>query len=133
MSRLLLAVSTLTALSSLGCAARSPAPAIAHPTAGPEAAPGDARLDAAAKAAVEKSPFLGLSVLVLDHGKVVFEGTYGFTTLDHATHVDTHTRFAIGSITKQITAAAVLSLVDAHRVALTDPVSKYVPAVDARI
>jgi CubicO group peptidase (beta-lactamase class C family) len=63
-------------------------------------------------------------VAVARDGGVVFVHAYGmFADLD--------TRFAIGSITKTITAAAVLRLVDAKKIALADPLAKLVPDLGA--
>ena len=40
-------------------------------------------------------------------------------------------RYSIGSISKQFTAAAVLMLAEEGKLSLDDPVSKYVPGLDA--
>ncbi|WP_419804690.1 serine hydrolase [Terriglobus sp.] len=42
--------------------------------------------------------------------KVVFQHGYGFADHEHKTPFDVHTRFNIGSISKQFTAAAILLL-----------------------
>src|SRR5688572_28086507 len=50
---------------------------------------------------------------------IVWHQTFGNAT--------THTRFRVGSLTKLLTAAALMRLADQGRVAADDPVSKYLP------
>src|SRR5579872_5740163 len=52
---------------------------------------------------------------------------YGVTDLETRTPVTERTQFEIGSMTKTLTAAAVLQLVDRKKLALDDPVSTYLP------
>ncbi len=87
------------------------------------------KLDAIATETLTKAPMLGMQVLVLQHGQVVLEGAYGHRRIDKKAKVDQDTRFAIGSITKQLTAVAVLALVDQGKVRLDDPVSKFIPSI----
>ena len=74
---------------------------------------------------------VGLSVAVVENGTAVL--AEGFGT---AVHRDTGSRstadtmFAIGSITKQFTAACVLLLAEDGKLSVTDKVSKYYPAPD---
>jgi CubicO group peptidase (beta-lactamase class C family) len=69
----------------------------------------------------------GAQVLVLDHGRVVYEHDFGVRDLTMRRPVDAHTRFEIGSITKQFTAAAILQLSEQGKLSLSDPLEKYVP------
>jgi D-alanyl-D-alanine carboxypeptidase len=85
------------------------------------------KLDEAAARAFKEGPVLGMQVLVVQDGKLLLDKSYGFSSIDKTKAVDGETRFGIGSITKQLTAGAVLQLVDAGKVRLTDPVSKYIP------
>lgn len=116
-------VLALAALAACGAPeAARPAPLAPPPAPNPRAA----ELDRLAAAAVAKAPLLGLAALVVHHGKVVLDKAYGYATLDRAP-LATSTVFAIGSLTKQFTAAAVLQLVDAGKVKLDEPVTTYVP------
>jgi CubicO group peptidase (beta-lactamase class C family) len=69
----------------------------------------------------------GGEVLVARNGKIVFEKGYGLANLDAKTAMTADTRFRIGSITKQFTAAAILKLAEQGRLRIDDPVSKFIP------
>jgi CubicO group peptidase (beta-lactamase class C family) len=69
----------------------------------------------------------GLSLAIIQDGKLVIAKAYGSASLSPAVAVDTATRFAVGSITKEFVAAAALMLQQDGRLSLTDPVSKYYP------
>ncbi|HEY5340552.1 MAG TPA: serine hydrolase domain-containing protein, partial [Candidatus Aquilonibacter sp.] len=71
----------------------------------------------------------GLAVAVALHGAIVYEGGFGEADVSKHIPAAAHTPFAIGSLTKQFTAAAILLLAREHRVALDDPLSKYVPSL----
>ena len=60
-------------------------------------------------------------------GKIVFEGGYGLADLENKTPVTTETKFRIGSVSKQFTAAAILKLSEEGKLALSDPLTKYYP------
>ena len=62
----------------------------------------------------------GFAFLVWSHGSVVFAKGYGFADVASKTPVTADTRFAIGSITKQLTAAAVLLLAEQRKLSLDD-------------
>jgi CubicO group peptidase (beta-lactamase class C family) len=70
---------------------------------------------------------VGLDVAVVRDGRVLLEKQYGFQDLAHTKPLAPGTVFEIGSLTKQFTAAAILTLVDAGKVALDAPVSRYLP------
>lgn len=69
----------------------------------------------------------GLALAVVRDGRVVKERGYGFASVELDVPATSATVFEIGSISKQITAAAVMMLVEEGKVALDDPVSKYIP------
>lgn len=68
---------------------------------------------------------------VLRDGDVVFGKGYGKADRGSGVVADRSTRFRIGSITKQLTAAAVLWLVERGKIGLDDPISKLVPEAPA--
>jgi len=74
----------------------------------------------------QRSP--GFAFLVWSHGNVVFAKGYGFADLASKTPATPDTRFAVGSITKQFTAASILLLAEQRRLSLEDNLEKYVPA-----
>jgi CubicO group peptidase (beta-lactamase class C family) len=68
----------------------------------------------------------GLALAVVRDGRVVKESGYGLASVELEVPVDSSTVFEIGSISKQITAAAVMMLVEEGEVSLNDPISKYI-------
>ena len=74
---------------------------------------------------------VGGSVLVLDQGEVVFDGSYGVTDLETNTPVTRNTNFRLASVSKQFTATAVLRLVDRGLIDLDDPITRFFPEFPA--
>ena len=62
-------------------------------------------------------------ILVTKSDSVVFEGCYGLANENQK--ITPQTRFDIGSITKQFTAAAILHLVKSDKIALENPINDY--------
>src|SRR5262245_1324955 len=79
-----------------------------------------------AKAAAEwRIPALAIAVVKDD--SVVFAKGYGVLQKGTSQPANEHTRFAIGSTTKAMTAASIAMLVDEGKLKLDDPVTKYIP------
>lgn len=72
------------------------------------------------------SRFTG-AVLVARDGTVLFARGYGMANLEHSIPNSPATKFRLGSITKQFTAAAILQLQEKGKLSVQDPVCKYVP------
>jgi CubicO group peptidase (beta-lactamase class C family) len=70
----------------------------------------------------------GASVLVAKNGVIVAERAYGLADLETRRPFRTDTICYIASISKPITAAAVMILVDEGKLGLGDPVERYIPA-----
>jgi len=68
----------------------------------------------------------GVSVLLAHGGQPFFAKGYGFADLDDDAPASPQSVYAIASITKQFTAAAILLLAQEHKLQLDDDVSKYV-------
>ena len=83
-------------------------------------------LDAYMKALEKHQNFHG-SVLVAKEGKVLLNQGYGFADLKENTQNKPQTRFAIGSMTKQFTAMAIMQLNEKDLLNVEDKVSKYLP------
>lgn len=73
----------------------------------------------------------GLALAILDHGTVVKLKGYGLADLESRKPVDEDTVFRLASVTKPITAIAVLRLIEEGRVALEDHVADLLPDVPA--
>ena len=69
----------------------------------------------------------GMAVLVARDGKIVFQAGFGFADLEKKIPVTLETKFRIGSVTKQFTAAAILRLAEDGKLALTDMLEKFLP------
>ncbi len=54
----------------------------------------------------------GMAVLVARDGKIVYQGGFGFADVEKKIPVTVDTKFRIGSVSKQFTAAAVLRLAE---------------------
>jgi CubicO group peptidase (beta-lactamase class C family) len=74
-----------------------------------------------------KSDDAGIAVLVSQNGKILFEKAYGMADREHAVAAHVKTRFRIGSVTKQFTAAAILKLQEQGKLSVNDKLSKYFP------
>ena len=71
------------------------------------------------------------SVLVAREGKVIFNQSYGMANLEWNVPNSPTTRFNIASMTKQLTAAAILVLEDRGKLKIDDLVKKYLPSAPA--
>jgi CubicO group peptidase (beta-lactamase class C family) len=68
--------------------------------------------------------FMG-SVLVAQDGKILLDQGYGFANLEWQVSNTPTTKFRLGSITKQFTAASILLLEERGKLKVEDPVKKY--------
>lgn len=69
----------------------------------------------------------GVAVLVMRGDEVLYRGARGEADLVADVPLKPGDHFRIGSVTKQFAAAGLLTLVDAGKVSLDDPLSKYLP------
>jgi CubicO group peptidase (beta-lactamase class C family) len=83
-------------------------------------------LDSYLTALVNEGRFSG-TVLVARDGKPLFERAYGFADRAAEVRNTTATRHNIGSINKHLTRTAIAQLAAAGKLALTDPLGKYLP------
>ena len=76
---------------------------------------------------IKDKKIAGGIVLVARNGKLVFQETYGLRDVERQLPVERDTIFRIYSMSKAITSAAALMLVDEGKLDLDSPVSKYLP------
>ena len=88
-----------------------------------------ARLDSLIRRTVAEKHIVGLSVGVMQNGKVILAKGYGVRDLPTKDPVTPRTMFAIGSVTKQFTCSALMLLAEQRRLSLTDRVSNYFPTL----
>src|SRR5438045_9512966 len=67
----------------------------------------------------------GLSLAVIKDGQIVLAKGYGLANVEHQAPVKPETIFQSGSMGKQFTATAVMMLVEAGKLSLSDPITKY--------
>jgi CubicO group peptidase (beta-lactamase class C family) len=70
----------------------------------------------------------GAIVLVQRHGHPVYFKCFGKRDVDTGTPMTPDAIFPIHSVTKTVTSVAAMMLVDQNKIALDDPVSKYIPS-----
>ena len=86
-----------------------------------------ARIPVRMKEFVDAGKTAGVVTLVMRHGKVAEFDAVGYQDLESKTPMRTDSIFHLASVTKPITCAGVMILVDEGRVSLIDPAEKYLP------
>ena len=90
-----------------------------------------AALDRDIEAILRKSDVPGASIAVVRDGKIIYSQAYGVSSLEDHAKATQATRYDIGSVSKQFTATAILLLAEDGKLALDDPIDKYVPGLTA--
>ena len=85
------------------------------------------KVDAAVADVMAKTSVPSASVGIVQGGKIVFTKAYGHARLDPPMAATAEMRYAIGSISKQFTAACLLLLQQEGKLSIDDPLSKYFP------
>lgn len=94
--------------------------------AGALAAQTASNIAAKAESLVQASGIQG-TVFLARNGEVVLSKGYGLANIELDVANRPETKFRLGSITKQFTAAAILQLQEAGKLAVGDRISKYIP------
>jgi len=88
-------------------------------------------LDAGEEAKIAKmlsdSGAPSVSIAIVEGGQTTYAEAFGKASLEPSRPADAQTRYAVGSISKQFTAAALLLAAEDHKLSLDDKVSKYFP------
>lgn len=71
----------------------------------------------------------GASVLVLKDGEPVVRRSYGMADLEQRIAATPATNYRLASITKQFTAAAILLLAEDGKLAIDDPIARWLPSL----
>src|SRR5215472_17898437 len=90
----------------------------------------DSRMDQVVQSYVSNKQFMG-SVLVARGDQILLSKGYGSANLEWNIPNTASTKFRIGSITKQFTAASILLLEERGKLKVEDPVKKYLPDAPA--
>ena len=86
-----------------------------------------ARLDQAMEELVKSEKLPGFVALVARKGKIVYHKAYGYSDFESKKPLKTDDIFRIASMTKAITATAVMMLYEEGKFSLDDPISKWIP------
>jgi CubicO group peptidase (beta-lactamase class C family) len=90
----------------------------------------DSRMDQIVQSYVSNNQFMG-TVLVARGDQVLFSKGYGSANLEWNLPNTPNTKFRLGSLTKQFTAASILLLEERGKLKVEDPVKKYLPDAPA--
>ena len=69
----------------------------------------------------------GVAVIVTRKGQTLYRAAYGMANLELGVALEPDHVFRIGSVTKQFTSAAIMMLVEEGKLAVTDPITKFLP------
>lgn len=83
------------------------------------------RVDDYMKAEMQRQRIPGASLAVVKDGQIILAKGYGLANVEHQVAVKPETIFQSGSMGKQFTATAVMMLVEAGKLNLSDPITKY--------
>jgi CubicO group peptidase (beta-lactamase class C family) len=85
------------------------------------------RIDAYAKERMAAWSIPGLSLAIVEDGQVTLTSGYGLADREQSRPMTPQTPVAVGSTTKPLTATAIMQLVEAGKVELDAPVTRYLP------
>jgi D-alanyl-D-alanine carboxypeptidase len=86
-------------------------------------------VDSYVQAKLKEGNIPGLSLAVIDNGRLLYAKSYGYGNWQTGEPVRPEQRFEIGSISKPFAAVAVMLLVEDGKIGLDDKISKYIGPV----
>ncbi|MDO1560474.1 serine hydrolase domain-containing protein [Brevundimonas sp. 2R-24] len=109
--------------------AAPPAPAVAQTPVAPNlSTPVPARFEPVRQAILEvmtQANVPSIAVAVVEDGRIVWEQAFGWADRERQIAATAHTAYSVASMTKPITATAVMALRDAGRIDIDAPVERY--------
>jgi D-alanyl-D-alanine carboxypeptidase len=87
------------------------------------------KIDTAVTEALKKTGAPSASIAIVQDGRTVYQRAYGDARLEPRLPAEPGMRYAIGSISKQFTASAILLLQQDGKLSLDDKVAKYLPGL----
>ncbi|WP_310473785.1 serine hydrolase domain-containing protein [Sandarakinorhabdus sp.] len=121
----------LTALLMVAATTQAPAAASAQTTAPVPAAERRAAVLAFLQARMAKDQIPGLQIAVVQGGRIVLNEALGMANLENGIKVTPGSRFSINSATKSFTGVAAMQLVEAGKLDLDAPISRYLADLPA--
>ena len=86
-------------------------------------------IDSLVREAMMKKQIPGISMAVLQHGKLIHKKTYGYSVVEHHVESRLETIYEMASITKQFIAAGILLLEEDGKLNLQEPISTYLDSL----
>ena len=120
----------LTSLSATALAGATPAPA-APPAPAAGAADRWEPIPAAIGHFMQRWPFPAVSAAIVQDGRIVYEQAFGVADVENEVPATARSVFRIASISKPITATAVMQLVEEGKIDLAGSIRAYVPTLPA--
>src|SRR4051812_19305966 len=118
MNRIRIIVGLLLPVASLNAqAVSSPDPALQR------------KVDSIATQVLRTTGVPSATVAVVRHGQLAYANAYGCAKLNPCVSATPDMRYAIGSISKQFTAAAILLLQEEGKLSIDDPISRFIPGL----
>ena len=93
---------------------------------------GKAAISQVAAAATDRGDVPGVVTMIVNRDGILYEGAAGKQDVARGVAMPQDAIFRIASMTKPVTSVAIMMLVDAGKVKLDDPVSKYLPEFKGR-
>lgn len=84
-------------------------------------------VDEYVRGALRERHIPGAAIAVIKNGKIVKTAGYGLASVEFSVPATPETVFEIGSVSKQITAAAIILLVEDGKINLDEKISRYLP------
>ena len=84
-------------------------------------------MDKLLSSAVERGDVLGVQALVFDEGQTVYRNSFGLADRERNVAVQSDTVYRVYSMTKPVTSALIMDLIEEGKLNLSDPASKYIP------
>lgn len=81
---------------------------------------------------MEKEHIPGVAIAVSKDNELIYQKGFGFRDMEEELPVTPDTIFGTASVTKSFTSLAIMQLVEQEKIALTDPVSTYLPKFSIR-
>jgi CubicO group peptidase (beta-lactamase class C family) len=76
---------------------------------------------------IKKNKVSGLSIAIVDKGKIVYATGYGFSDVAAKTPASSQSMYRIGSITKSFTALSIMQLQASSKLSVTDDLRQHLP------